>query len=127
MNKNRGFSLMELMIAVVIVGILAAIALPSYQNSVRKGRRANAQSYMMALSQKEQQYFLDRRSYTTVKGAGGLDMDVPSDVAQHYAVEIELSGPPPGFTITATAQGKQSVDGNLTLDSTGAKSPADKW
>ena len=55
MNKKaRGFTLIEVMIAVAIVGILAAIALPSFQAHLRKGRRADTQAFMMDLATRQQ-------------------------------------------------------------------------
>lgn len=119
----RGFTLIELMIAVVIVGILAAVAVPSYQDHVRKGRRAAAQAYLMDLAQKQQQYFVDSRAYAAAATALGYAA-TPSDVAPHYTVTIAVDGgPPPGFTLQAAPIGAQAGDqcGTLTLTSTGAK------
>jgi prepilin-type N-terminal cleavage/methylation domain len=60
-KRTRGFTLLEIMIVVAIVGILAAVVLPSYQNQMRKSRRASAQSHLMDIASKEQAYFLDTR------------------------------------------------------------------
>lgn len=122
-KTNLGFTLIELMIAVVVAGILAAVAIPSYQNHVRKGRRAAAQAYLMDLAQKQQQYFVDSRAYASGAAALGY-ASTPSDVAPHYTVTITVDGgPPPGFSLQAAPIGSQTSDscGTLTLTSTGAK------
>lgn len=131
MQSKRGFTLIEVMIVVAIVGILAAIAYPSYQEHVRKGRRAAAQAFMMDVAARQQQYFLDARQYASGSGAlGTLNMTAPTEVSSFYTVAIAaVAGPPPGFTITVTpiAGSAQAPDGALTLDSTGTKTPAAKW
>jgi len=110
----------------VIVGILAAVAVPSYQDHIRKTRRSAAQTFMIDVATREQQYLIDARSYAGGTGAlATLNLAVPADVSKFYTVTIEPAAPtlPPSYTITATpiAGSAQVPDGVLTLDHQGAK------
>jgi type IV pilus assembly protein PilE len=64
LRRRAGFTLMEVMVVVMIVGFLAMIALPSYQESIRKGRRADAKAGLMAAANREESFMLDRGTYT---------------------------------------------------------------
>jgi type IV pilus assembly protein PilE len=128
MKNNKysfGFTLIELMIVVAVIGILASIAYPSYLEYVKKGRRAAAQSHLMEIAQRQQQYLLDARSYASTLTT--LGVTTPDDVSDYYTISLEVDDTPPSFTITAEAQGVQASDGNLTLNNTGSKTPTDKW
>lgn len=136
-NRTRGFTLLEIMIVVAIVGILAAIVLPSYQEQVRKSNRSAAQQFMLDVATKEQQILMDSRSYVAVANGNfgnkpsdtgpGVGIPQPAATAGKYtfAVAVVNTATPPTFTITATAVNSQAVDGNLTLDQSGAKTG--KW
>lgn len=127
-RKLRGFTLIELMIVVAVIGILAAVAYPSYVDSVRKGKRASAQAHLMDVAQSQQRYLLDNRSFAA--DLTSLNMTTPADVSSFYTITIALvAGPPPSFTITATPKAgtAQASDVTLTIDAAGAKTPADKW
>lgn len=127
-KKQLGFTLMELMIAVAIVGILAAIAYPSYQQYVIRGNRAAAQAQMMDIANRQQQYLLANRTYATKTQLEASGYGLPTEVVGKYTYDITLgSGSVPSFTITFTATGSQASDGNLTLDNEGKKTPSGKW
>ena len=127
-----GFSLIELMVTVAIVGILASIAYPSYVSQMRKSRRSEAQQFLMDAAQRQQQYLLDQRAYAP--DLATLNITAPSDVQTFYNVTAAnlialTAGPPPTFTVTLAPKAgtAQAGDYTLTIDNTGAKGPAGVW
>lgn len=127
-SRGPGFTLVELLVAVSVVGILSAIAYPAYSKHVIKGNRAAAQAYLLNLAQAETEYFADARSYANSPTA--LNLPVPANVSAKYTIQVDVTaGPPATFTLSAIpiVGGQQDGDGTLTIDNSGAKTPTDKW
>ena len=127
MNKHTkaGFTLIELMITVAIIGILAAIAYPSYTAQVTNTRRSDGQSALMSLIQAQERYFTENLSYVTDLTLLSLTDPLVSD-EQFYTVAASVCASPNDniancVLLTATPQGTQAGNGNLTLNSLGSK------
>lgn len=128
MKAVKGFTLIEVMITVVIVAILAAIAYPSYRQYIIRSDRAAAQSVMMDIANREQQFLMANRAYANKATVAASGFSLDSDLANKYNWDITVgTGTVPSFTITFTPKGSQSSDVTLTLNHQGVKTPADKW
>ncbi|WP_267877688.1 type IV pilin protein [Massilia sp. IC2-476] len=125
MNKRQaGFSLIELMIAVVVVGILTAVALPSYNSYMMRARLTEAFSGLAGIQPKMEQHWANTRSYA------GFDADalglMPRD-SEHFTFTLTEASAS-AYVVTATGQG--SADGFVfTIDQNGGRAttsaPAD--
>jgi len=132
-----GFTLAELMIVVVIVSLLLAIAVPSYQSQVRKSRRTEARSALLDLATREERWFSTNNAYTNVPanlgystftpvGSGYYNVTIPAPTAANPAAVPPTQA---GFVITATAIGIQAADADcqtFTVDQTGTQTSTAK-
>ncbi len=126
-KKQLAFTLIELMITVVIIGILAAIAMPSYQQYTVRAARAAAKADMLNLAQLEERYYTNNYAYlalaapptvTAWKNYSGSSM-----ADRKYNIDVAVVANPASYTITATPANNFSDTycGTLTLNSTGVK------
>ena len=103
-SEQAGFTLVELLIVVTMVSILAALAFPSYQDSVRKGRRATGKAALNKVQLLEERYRTNNASYGTLAQIGN-----PTDPEGNYTLAVTNTSAT-GYTTTATAQGDQAKD-----------------
>ncbi|MEQ1636627.1 MAG: type IV pilin protein [Methylococcales bacterium] len=128
-RSSSGFTFLEMLIAVVIVGILAAISLPSFQNSIITGRRADAKGELLRLAQEEAKWRLSHTTYSNdLDDFGGA----AANNDYNFAVTTNAPTIPSTFTITATPTSTNgqdqdacgtlsiSVDANIVSDDTSA-------
>lgn len=118
----KGFTLIELMITVAIIAILATIALPSYMNSVRKSKRAEAKSCLLTAAQLEERYYYQNNTYGTIALIGAA----AACTGGNYTIADNGTATATGFTLTATpvagtTQASDAYCTTLTLKNTGAK------
>lgn len=127
-KKSAGFTLIELLLIVAILGLLIAIAIPTYQDQARKARRAKAIAALTEIAARQEAYFTQHFEYADTLET--LDM-TDAAVRNNNQVIYELSLEPPeggdytqGYIANAEPQGDQASDpcGTLSIDSLGRKS-----
>ncbi len=122
-SARRGFTLIELMVVVAVIGILTMIAYPSYQSYVIRGNRSQAQQFLMDIAQREEQFRLDQGRYTS--SLTDLGSSVPAQVAKYYQdPAFDKTDPPAArpFFVAELAPldtGAQKNDGRLFINSLG--------
>jgi len=126
-KHQHGFTLIELMITVAIVGILAAIALPSYQDSVMKSRRADAKSDLLGLANAQERHFTVSNAYCGSDDTCTLTNIYTPNPQNNAYYEFSIDATANTFTLTASPTGAQADDpcGDLTLDQACVRNSAD--
>ena len=144
-QNPHGFSLVELLIVVAILGIITAVALPSYQGSVRKSRRADAYVAIMKIQQEQEKFRANCTEYArTINGSSACDSATPNNnnlglssatsPDSYYTLALSgVSGT--AYTITATADSTKSQNSDTgctsivltTSSGTTTQTPSDCW
>ena len=121
--SGAGFTLIELMITVAIIGIIAAVAFPSYQNSVQKSRRAEGKAMVIEAAALQERRYADTNAYATDMTNLGYDTNPAISDNQYYSLSATTTA---GFTLTATAINAQTADtdcATMTINRLGVKTP----
>lgn len=130
--NNKGFSLIELMIVLAIIGILGAIGYPSYDSYMKKSRRADAKVALQGMADKQERFYLQNNTYTTIAAnVGGTGTDKNYYVLSIDSADVNVFA----LTATAVAGGPQATDTTtshgdctvLQLTAAGAKTPNACW
>jgi len=129
MLKQNGFTLIELMMVVAVVGVLMGVAYPSYQNHMLKTKRSDCKAGLMRVADLQERYYLRNNTYAadtaTLFGAAGQQLS-PEEVCEL----VVTSGDSNTFVLTANALGGQLNDTGctaLTLNQAGTKGPSSCW
>ncbi|WIO73642.1 type IV pilin protein [Porticoccaceae bacterium LTM1] len=139
MNKQKGFTLVELMVVVAIAAIIAAVAIPSYFGQVLKAKRAIGKAELMEIAARQEQYFVNNKTYTddlTDLGYPAADYYVTADGDASaaitddtiYLLDATTANGGLEFTLKATPQKSQTKDTDcktLGLDEQGLKYQTD--
>ncbi len=131
MKKEKGFSLIELLIAVAIVGIIAKIAYPSYLENVRQAKRKEAEAALISLANALEMWRMQNGgSYNanSPTAAGLISATVPVDHARTATYNLSISAVAANtYTLSAAPIQSDPTCGTLTLDQAGTKLPANCW
>ncbi len=122
---TKGYSLIEIMIVIAIVGLIISIALPSYQNYILKVNRSEASSALMLATNAMERYRINNYSYRGASAGETFSVNVPLDNGRDITYRLSLQLIPSGYIITAESVGRQlSMLGEtelLSIDSLGVK------
>ncbi len=122
-THQQGFTLVELLIVVAIIGILAAVAIPSYKDYLRRSQLPEATSALATLRIRFEQYYQDNRNFgTTSCTNGAVALSGTALGATKFTISCELTDSGQGYALTATGSSGQAVGHVFTLNQSNAQS-----
>ncbi len=135
-GRMQGFSLIEVMIVVVIVGILASVAYPAYQESGRRAKRSEARAHLLDAAARLERFYSDNNQYTADMTTAGANIDTVTENG-HYTIAVDsvvgtnqtfrISATPSGFADTRCNVFRLLQDGTQQVTGTSAATPEDCW
>ena len=125
MYKQRGFTLIEILIVVAIVGIIAAVAVPSYETFLKKTRRTEAKTLLVEIAGEQQRYFSENNTYADTLTTLGYPTDIVKSESGYYTASV-TSADASSFSIdTARPAGSPQLSdaacGDFSINSLGRK------
>ena len=123
LRRHKGFTLLEMMIVVAILGIVAALAYPSYAESVKETRRSDGMAELLQVMQQQERFFMNNRSYTIDLSDLGYAGATVESQNRMYTISAAACGGDIArcVQLTATPQGAMAGDGTILLDSRGER------
>ncbi|WP_339647943.1 type IV pilin protein [Halopseudomonas pelagia] len=119
---SKGFTLIEIMIVVAIIGILVAIAYPSYDEYVKRGNRVEGQAFLSDAAARQERYYAQNYQYAdSIAKLYGNSATTRSSETDKYTLGIGVNAGDAGYTLTATQQFNDTKCGNLTLNAAGGR------
>jgi type IV pilus assembly protein PilE len=133
MKSEKGITLIELLVVIVIVGILAAIAIPVYTSYLQRARRADAKTALEQVRAVQEMWRAEKGCYANTGGAAAArlqlqtTMGAPPTTVGYYNWSFTGILSANTFTAQSVPFGSQTTDGTLTINQNDVKLPADKW
>jgi type IV pilus assembly protein PilE len=134
MKQEKGITLIELLIVIVIVGILAAVSVPLYTGYMQRARRSDAKVALEQVRAAQEMWRAEKGTYAVDAGGNTAEtrlintMGAPlTTISSYYTWNFAAGHDATTFTAQAIPTGSQVGDGTLTIDQDGTKQPPDKW
>lgn len=125
--KKNGYTLMELLVTVAVIGVLASITIPTYKSYSVKTRRSEGRAFAMEIMQRQEKYYTENNTYTINLSQLGYSSSTPTSERSYYKVTATAAsdGIANNVILTSVPQGTQASDtecGSFIINSNGSKS-----